>query len=289
MKKLIKTVYKWLPFKKEIFSVIRKIGTPSENVYKHLYFTGVFTTPIKKGLSFKMKHYGYQLENDIFWAGINGKWEKYSLSFWQKLSERSEVIFDIGANTGIYSLISKSVNSTAIVHAFEPIRKVFEKLEKNMQINNFNVHCHEIAASDNTGTTMIFDPGEEHGYAASITNRHSFKNATEIQTIKLDDFICEKGIHKVDLVKIDVEGHEPEVISGFLIGITKFKPTMLIEVLSEDVGSKINSLLEGKGYLFYNIDEKTGLTKVECITKSSGYNFLICQPEIANMLELNAN
>ena len=289
MKQLIKGVYKCFPFKKEIFSVIRKIWTPSEKIYKHLYFKGAFSIPVKNHPSFKMMHYGYQLENDIFWAGINGNWEKHSLKIWQKLSEIADVVFDVGANTGVYSLISKTIKAETSVHAFEPIPVIYQKLKHNFDLNKFNIQGHELAVSDKTGTTFIYGLDTEHQYSASITNNNNYKKGTEISTIALDDFIQKNSINKVDLIKIDVEGHEPEVLQGFSNGLVKFKPTMLIEVLLEDVGNKINKLLEGLGYLFYNIDEKTGLTKVEKITKSTGYNFLVCQPDVASFLKLNVN
>lgn len=289
MKQLIKSAYKWIPFKKEIFSVIKKIWKPSERVFKHLHFKGIFSIPVKNNASFKMQHYGYQLENEIFWRGINGNWEKHSLEIWQKLSKNANMVFDIGANTGIYSLLTKTINPKANVHAFEPMPKIFEKLNKNIQINNFDIQCHEIAASDNTGTAKIYDVGDEHDYAASITNRHSFTNATEIKTTKLDDFIEGNNISQVDLLKIDVEGHEPEVLSGFSNGLAKFKPSMLIEVLTADVANKINLQINGLGYHIYTIDEEKGLTQLEEIKIVGGYNFLVCQPSIASYLGLNAS
>jgi len=289
MKQLIKNLYKLLPFKKQLFSITKKFWKPSERIYKHLYFKGIFSVPVKKNVSFKMQHYGYQLENDIFWAGINENWEKYSLGIWQKLSEKADVVFDIGANTGVYSLIAKTIKPKLAVHAFEPISSIYQKLKNNIDINQYTIQSHELAASDKTGTAIIYGLDTEHQYAASITNTNNFTKGTEIRTITLDEFVQKNSITKVDLIKIDVEGHEPEVLSGFSKGLFTFRPTMLIEVLSEDVGNRVNNLLQGMGYLFYNIDEERGPSQVEKITKSSGYNFLICQPETANYLKLKAN
>ena len=71
-----------------------------------------------------MRHYGFQLENEIFWSGLTNGWEKISTRLWIELSKNSKVIFDIGANTGIYSLVSKSINPTSQVFAFEPVKRV---------------------------------------------------------------------------------------------------------------------------------------------------------------------
>ena len=151
MRSVIKAAYKKLPLKRYIFSFIKKFWSPSKKVYKHLYFTGNITIPVDDLNSFKVRHYGYSVENDLFWSGINGDWEHHSLKSWIKLVTRSTVIFDIGANTGVYSLIAKSVNKKAIVYAFEPVERVYDKLVFNNQLNNFDIHCIKKALSDSTG------------------------------------------------------------------------------------------------------------------------------------------
>ena len=85
MKKKIKYLYKLIPFKKEIFCILKLIYKPSPEIYKHLYFWNVFKVKVKvkvKDKTFKMKHYGYQIENEIFWEGLENGWEKTSMSLW---------------------------------------------------------------------------------------------------------------------------------------------------------------------------------------------------------------
>ena len=131
MKFLLKKIYEFIPFKKYIFLIVKKIYSPPEFIYKHLYFKSIFKVIINKNTNFKIKHYGFFLENEIFWKGIFNSYEKNSLIIWAKLSETSNSIFDIGANTGIYSLLSKSINPNSKVYAFEPINRIFDKLEIN--------------------------------------------------------------------------------------------------------------------------------------------------------------
>ena len=107
MKKLIKSIYYFIPFKKQLFDLLKLIWTPSENVYKHLHFKGIIPVKLIQNKSFKIQHYGYQIENELYWAGIDGGWEKISLNLWQNLSLKSAVVLDIGANTGLFSLITK--------------------------------------------------------------------------------------------------------------------------------------------------------------------------------------
>jgi FkbM family methyltransferase len=286
MKKLFKILYQILPLKKQIFSLIKKFWTPPESIYKHLHFKGDFNVRIKEKASIRLRHFGYQLENDIFWSGLFGNWEKYSIDTWIKLSERSAVIFDIGANTGIYSLIAKAVNDESKVYAFEPVARVYDKLLTNNSLNRFDIQSFMMAVSNNTGKELIYDEDSEHEYTASLQqSKNNFKNSTEVNTVTLDDFVKQHAIEKIDLMKIDVELHEPAVMEGFKM-IRKFMPTIIIEILNDEIGKKVEACLEGLNYNFYSIDEKKGFSKVDRISKGFGYNYLICEPEIARFLKL---
>src|ERR1700741_4140089 len=101
MKKLFQTLYHFLPFKHQIFAALKLVWKPSESVYRHLHFKGILKVKIDHKHSFKIKHYGFQLENEIFWAGLTNGWEKESIGLWVKLCGNADVIFDVGANTGV--------------------------------------------------------------------------------------------------------------------------------------------------------------------------------------------
>jgi hypothetical protein len=104
----MKSIYRAIPFKKQIFTVIRKIARPPRSLYKHLYFKGKFRVRLdqKKNSSFLIMHHGFEIENEIFWNGAGG-WEKFSQELWMRLCENAKVILDIGANTGVYSFVAK--------------------------------------------------------------------------------------------------------------------------------------------------------------------------------------
>jgi len=285
MKRALKQIYQLIPFKKDIFSTLKKFWSPKESVYKHLHFKGVITVPIDKSKSFKMNHYGFKLENDIFWGGLTRGWEKESLRVWLKLCETSDIILDIGANTGVYSLLAKATNPQARVYAFEPVARVFNKLQENIKLNNFDITTMEKAVSNADGTAIIYDTAGDHTYSVTVNkNLNASKTQvveTKIVTITLNSFIKQNNITKIDLIKIDVESHEPEVIEGFSEYIAQFKPSILIEVWNDEIGGKINNLLRGLDYLYFEIDETTGLRQINKIVKGNTDNFLICRREIA--------
>jgi FkbM family methyltransferase len=289
VKKVLKYIYSLIPFKIQLLTLIRKIFHPGEKIYRHLYFKGVFKVPVKENISFLIRHYGYEIENDIFWEGLTGRWEKKSIEIWMKFSEKAMVVVDIGANTGVYSLISKSLNPDARVIAFEPVERVFKKLEHNMRLNNFATENMLMAVSDHSGEATFYDASGEHSYNATMKKlpQHSHHKPVKVQIITMDDLIGEKKLDRIDLIKIDVEYHEPEVMKGFSL-IAKYQPSILIEILSEDIGKRVQQQIENYGgsYLYFDIDEKNGIHKVENIRKSSGMNYLLCTESTAREMQL---
>lgn len=291
LRNILRSFYGIIPFKLPVFSLIKKFWHPGEKLYRHLHFKGVFNVELCSDKSFKMKSYGYQVENEIFWAGINGGWEKESFKHWINLCQTSGVIIDIGANTGIYALMAKAINKNSKVYAFEPVERVFTKLEENVQLNNFDIHNYEIAVSDNNGEAIIYDDMSEHVYSVTV-NKNLLSPQTackeiKIKTKRLDSFIEENNITRIDLMKIDVETHEPEVLAGMGKYLKEFRPDMLIEILNEEIAGKVEKLVKDLDYLYFNIDEKNGLTtKTEKIEKSSYFNYLLCKKETASRLNL---
>lgn len=283
MKKRLKQFYVFLPFKKTLFRFIRFFGTPPERIFRHLHFKGIIKVKTGAATSFRMHHYGFQIENEIFWAGLEGGWEKESFRLWTSLCRKSEVILDIGANTGVYSLIACSVNPSARVYAFEPVKRVYEKLLANIRLNGFNIVAEELAVSDRDGTAVIYDSDDEHTLSVTVnkkTSQHTQKEVS-IRIERLDSFIQRRQPGKTDLVKIDVETHEPEVLAGFGQYLADYRPTILIEVLNEEIAGRIMQLTSGMGYLYFNIDERGGIKQTERIMKSDYFNYLLCSETVA--------
>ena len=237
-----------------------------------------------------MKHYGNQIENEIFWRGLLGGWEKVSIGLWLKLCKNSNVIIDIGANTGVYALTAKTINPKAKVFAFEPVKRVFLKLQKNIQINNYNIIAIEKAVSNADGFAKIFDTISEHTTSVTVNQNLSPVGTkvieTKIEITTLNSFVKYYDINSIDLIKIDVETHEPEVLEGFSDYLRKFKPTILIEILSDEIGERVNKIIDGMEYLYFNIDERGSIRQVKKIIKSDYYNYLLCKKEIAKELRI---
>jgi FkbM family methyltransferase len=269
--------------------MLRKVFHPSEKVYKHLHFEGDFSVPIDNDHSFRIHHFGYEVENSLFWAGLDNGWERTSIGLWRRLVPNSSVIFDIGANTGVYSLIAKCLNPGARVIALEPISRVFSRLRQNVLLNGYDIECLELAASDFDGTATVYDTPTEHVYSVTVNRNLNAPDTpvvpTEIQTARLDTVLDRLEIDRLDLIKIDVETHEPQMLKGLGDKLSTFRPTMLVEVLNDDIGRQIETIIKGNDYLYFNIDETNDkVTRVKEITKSDYYNYLLCTEETAKRL-----
>src|ERR1035437_1283211 len=262
IKKILKSGYNLVPFKKELFNLIKAFWVPNEKLFQHLYFKGSFKVKCKNS-AFKMLHWGQSLENEIYWKGFNDGWERVSTNIWAKLCLNSEIIFDVGANTGYYSLIAKSENPKSKVYAFEPIGRIFNKLKYNCELNSFDVKLFQIALSNMDGESIIYDkPNEDQILQASLsrniknTDDYSSYVEVKVNVNKLATIIKQNNIQKIDLMKIDVEEHEVEFMEGMGKYIKEMRPDMLLEIVVKENGEKITEMLDGLGYLYFDIDEK---------------------------------
>ncbi len=289
LKEFLRKIYKLIPFKNKLYKLLRYFYKPSKAIYQHLYFSGVFKAKVGNK-TFLYSNYNSEIETSIFWSGIPGDWEPHSLKIWMELSKISNVIMDIGANTGIYSLISKTVNPESKVFSFEPIPRIYHRLVDNCNINHFDIAYNNIAISDKDGKSVIYDLPIEHHYLASLNKSellHQTKKPLEIPitTNKLSSFIEKKGLQNIDLMKIDVEGHEVEVLLGMEKYLKEYQPNILIEIKSIELAVKIQELVEDIDYVYFDINETLGLNKRSSISdRSSSWNYLICRKPTAIQL-----
>ena len=98
----------------------------------------------------------------MFWQGFNSSsWELTSRKIWVELVKTQGVILDIGANSGIYSIIAKAINPLNRVIAFEPQPNIYEALLKNINANSFNIEAENYALSNQKGILPFYNFGED--------------------------------------------------------------------------------------------------------------------------------
>lgn len=214
-----------------------------------------------------------------------------SIQLWAKLCKHSAIVFDIGANTGLYSLVAKASNPKSKIYAFEPVQRVYDKLRQNIVLNNSDIIAVKMAASDSDGFAKIYDTDNAHTLSVAINKNllpsGTKANEVQVETVTLDSFIEKNNIQKVDAIKIDVETHEPQVLEGFKKHLSYFKPSIIIEILNDEIGRKIMQQTADLDYLYFNIDDIRGsVRQVTTLTKSDYFNYLLCGKETAKELGL---
>lgn len=278
-------LYKLFPYKLLISKLLRNSNfIKKRKRYQDFMFYGVFNVNIESiNKRFKLFNWKSSIETSIFWTGLeNGDWENETIPVWIKLCKKSNVIMDVGANTGVYSLIAKSVNPNSLVYAFEPSTLIIDKIKRNIKINGFDINLIEKGVSNETGELIFYDVKDKHQTSASLNpaklkhlNEFSGKiNEYFINTIRLDEFIEENSIVP-DLIKIDVELHEPQVIDGLGIYLIKFEPIIIVEVLTELIAERLHCMLDECGYEYYamyrqHIEKVSQMKPIEGI-----FNYLI--------------
>ena len=151
----------------------------------------------------------------------NQIWED---EFCKKLAENyveGTDFLDIGANIGLNSIRMNQIKKvTGTIHLFEPQPDVFLMLKYNTR--NLNRKLYNMALSDKNGYSSFTQKTENVGGTQIGDNLE-----ISIATARLDDFPFPNTI---SLMKIDVEGHEENMLKGGKETIMKYKPTIIIEI-----------------------------------------------------------
>ena len=206
IRKILILLFSLKPFRRIIPSLIRKLSFTSagNTIFLNDFKINLFLTS--------------SIDREIY---LKNEYEKEQLNFVKKelLSQKYEYFFDIGAYIGYYSLsLCKLVNNTA---AFEPNLQNFQRLSKNVDINNFNISCHNLGCSDSKNKLKLWYTDKNKRGGSSIhqdtdkeINKYDKTKLLfeEIGTDKLDNLYPVKN--KKIFFKIDVERHELNVLKG---------------------------------------------------------------------------
>ena len=218
---------------------------------------------------------------------IKKNYEK-ELEIVKEFSDKSKDALDIGVYRGVYSF--QLAKYFKFVHSFEPNPLLFPYLNKNLKKILNNIQLYNYALSDSNGDTKLklplrsgsfFKNNIEELYqlgAASIHSKNKFNDFKEVivNKKKLDDF---KIRNKIGFIKIDVEGHEIEVINGGKETITNNMPVLLVEIEERHTQSPV---IESINYInkfgyncFYINDRKlVPIDRLENFKLENNYYFI---------------
>ncbi len=185
-------------------------------------------------------------------------YERFTTDFLSREVRPGEVVVDIGAHIGYYTLLFASLTgSSGKVHAFEPSPENFSTLKKNIAANLIeNVILNPKAVSDQSGRARLF-LSESNSGDHRIQSADETRESVEIETVKLDEYF-QRLSDRVDWIKIDTQGADCAIIKG-AEGLLKKNPHLKLLTEFWPYGLKRFSvepedylkLLEGHGFKFF--------------------------------------
>ncbi|WP_179382417.1 FkbM family methyltransferase [Streptomyces sp. SA15] len=194
---------------------------------------------------------------DTLWNGRFG-YEPGSLATWARLATQSATIADVGAHVGYFSMIAALANPKAKVHAFEPVDQIHARLSVNVRSNAVpNVKLYQAGVSSKAGWADISVRFSGNLLSTGSTLEHAAADAQlkRIQLLPLDEVFADT---KLDLMKIDVEGHEMAVLEGARQVLKRDRPTVLLEALRDASLDTLLDEFEPLGYDCHWVTEHDG-------------------------------
>jgi FkbM family methyltransferase len=162
-------------------------------------------------------------------------------------------VYDIGANVGFYTLLaSVLVGPTGKVHAFEPVPRNFELLQKHARINGVeNVVANRVAVASDSGL-RAFSVADDYAMGHLTDQGDSW-----VQTVTLDGYLRDVKSPAPAVVKIDVEGAEAEVLRGGYQLLLNHHPVVFLATHGQVAHRECCRLPESAGYSVNSLDGRS--------------------------------
>jgi FkbM family methyltransferase len=173
----------------------------------------------------------------------------------QRLAPKCRTFVDCGAHTGFYTCLFLALaGENARAWALEPLPENFALLERNVAINGFEKRTSLLNVACGSSEATI----EMSRVAGMMVGcRINGRESARVRTVRLDDVIEEK----VDLVKLDIEGAEPDALKGMQRIIESSRPILIVELneywlrhVSSSSSMGLVQMLESWGYDVVTLD-----------------------------------
>lgn len=184
----------------------------------------------------------------------NGVFEPKTIELLKKLLPSSGTFLDVGGHIGCFALEAANAMESGQVIVVEPNPKTFTYLLKNIELNKFRNIIPILAAASNRNSILKMKLPPVNNWGMSRESLSSDDEFTYyVVSHKLSDLLCGMNINHVDVMKIDVEGHEIEALEGLF---NYCQPANIIFEFVPEAFKYSYKLLEfvtANGYRIYNV------------------------------------
>ncbi|MEX1053799.1 MAG: FkbM family methyltransferase [Nitrosopumilaceae archaeon] len=225
------------------FITIKKILPHSQNNLVEVNGYRMSIMPDDPGISQELQTFGIH--------------EPLSTKLILQILRKGMTCLDIGANIGYYVLLeSRIVGNEGKVVAIEPSPLNFNCIKKNLELLDAqNVSAFNFAAGNSNGIIRFFVNKRSNGCKVLLDGEELPKRpgtVIHVPVKRMDDFLHEIKVDKVDFVRMDVEGYELHIIKGMINTIKRSKPIIQLEVhkgrMGVDNTKRFFELLKNNGY-----------------------------------------
>jgi FkbM family methyltransferase len=208
--------------------------------------------PAKFSLSIGPDLFSFEFDNEDGMDTIALDVERHGLVYYEIplptvlaaiVRQGSGVFIDVGANTGVYSLLAAAANPVTDVFAFEPVPSIRARLERNLSLNPglaARISVEPVALSDREGLFVIAEHVNREGFVATsstlqpeICNSSGTSRDTQVDVTTFDTWIARHPGVRPGLLKVDVEGHEQALFEGSRQSFQAYRPLIIVELLGQ--------------------------------------------------------
>ena len=233
---------------------------------------------------FYFNYYGYKLfyrprNGLVYHIGSMGSFESDVINCSLSLIQKEATVFDVGANIGLITIpIARKIKNVNI-HCFEPSPYPYKYLKMTINKNRLNrkIRLNKLGLYNKSGKLNFYLHGDKNASIDGLQNttKKIKSEKIKINATTIDEYVKKNNIKKIDLIKIDTEGSELLILQGAIKSISKFKPSIILEIWPQNLkeygftANKVFNYIKRLDYSLYSINKK--LLDKKSLIKSTEY------------------
>lgn len=196
----------------------------------------------------------------IVGSGTHGNWlgsyEREKQLVFSSMLRPGQVVFDIGANVGFYSLLAaRKVGPTGLVVAIEPLPENLAYLRQHISLNRCHIiQVEALAISDSPGVAVFAT--SQNRFMGHLADQ---QEGLKVQVSSLDELVSSGRLPAPDVIKVDVEGEEFKLLQGAASVVERYHPVAFLATHSLELHEQCIGLFLEWGYQIRPIPETAEL------------------------------